>query len=151
MPCFEKKTALCCTALELYNWHMQPSAFEDLTPPDEKITVISRPEIFGDGAKIELQICAGPMRISWIALHENFIEGRRFDDIQCSGPFKKWHHSHLFEPQTETSCVMHDSIHFEIPGGSLINWLIAPIVKFRLEKMFNYRHQQLVSIFGVIN
>lgn len=88
MPCFEKKTALCCTALELYNWHMQPSAFEDLTPPDEKITVISRPEIFGDGAKIELQICAGPMRISWIALHENFIEGGDLMISSVRGPLK---------------------------------------------------------------
>lgn len=151
MPHFEKKTTLSCTALELYAWHMQPNAFETLTPPAEKVTVVSRPEIFGEGAEIELRICVGPMRISWIALHENFIEGRRFDDIQRSGPFKKWHHSHLFEPQTESTCIMHDLIHFEIPGGSLINRLFSPMVKLRLEKMFNYRHQQLVSIFGKID
>ncbi|MDA7660493.1 SRPBCC family protein [Verrucomicrobia bacterium] len=145
---FEKRTTLACSALNLYNWHMLPDAFQTLTPPWEKVSIVSRPESLQNGAKIKLQLSVGPLRISWVALHENFVEGRRFDDVQLSGPFRKWHHSHLFEPVTEDSSIMHDSITFEIPGGRLLNRLASPIVNRRLKKMFHYRHQQLVSIFG---
>ncbi|MDA7524511.1 SRPBCC family protein [bacterium] len=148
---FEKRTTLACSASTLYNWHMLPDAFQTLTPPWEKVSIVSRPESLQNGAKIKLQLCVGPLRIFWVALHENFVEGRRFDDVQLSGPFRKWHHSHLFEPVAEDSSIMHDSITFEIPGGRLLNRLASPIVNRRLKKMFHYRHQQLVSIFGQIS
>ena len=145
---FEKKTALKCPAWDLYQWHMQPEAFQILTPSWEKVSVVSRPESFQNGAKIKMKIRVGPLQLPWVALHENFIEGRRFDDIQLSGPFKKWHHAHLFDPITEDSCMMHDCIDFELPGGVLMNRFASKIVNRRLERMFEYRHQQLISIFG---
>ncbi len=145
---FEKKSRISCSALHLYQWHMEPGAFETLTPPWENVSIIKRPDHLEEGAKVVLINRMGPVKLTWVALHQNFVEGRRFDDVQETGPFKHWHHSHLFEPITEHSCIMQDKIAYQLPGGSMINRLAAPFVHRRLVKMFDYRHQQLISNFG---
>ncbi|MFD0163658.1 SRPBCC family protein [Streptomyces decoyicus] len=44
---------------------------------------------------------------------------RRFVDEQESGPFKRWHHAHHFEPDGAGGTVMRDVIDFASPLGPL--------------------------------
>jgi ligand-binding SRPBCC domain-containing protein len=149
MGTFEKKTLISASADALYQWHLEEGAFEILTPPWEKVRVLSRPEHLGDGAEVVLQIAMGPFRMQWVACHTNFELGRRFDDIQESGPFKKWQHSHRFLPVSEHSAFMLDSIEYELPGGLLVNRFGDWLVQRKLNRMFAYRHRKLRSVFDV--
>lgn len=42
-----------------------------------------------------------------------------FVDEQVTGPFKRWHHTHRFEPDGTGGTVMHDVIDFAAPLGPL--------------------------------
>ena len=150
MGAFEKKTLINASAEALYRWHLEKGAFEALTPPWEKVRVLSRPDDLAEGAEVVLQLAMGPLRLSWVAWHTNFESGRRFDDIQKSGPFKKWQHSHHFLPVSEHSSYMLDSIKYELPCGALINRLGDWLVQRKLRRMFAYRHETLRTIFGSV-
>lgn len=42
-----------------------------------------------------------------------------FTDEQVSGPFRRWHHVHRFEPDGQGGTVMHDIVEFAAPLGPL--------------------------------
>ena len=147
MPSFVKKTRLKESADKVYAWHLEAGAFEELNPPWEPVEVVSRPDVLNEGALVELKMKLGPFPLRWSALHQKFEPGRRFDDISVRGPFKSWHHQHLFVPR-EVGMEMIDSIEFELFGGALVNRMLSWIVKGRLEKMFAYRHARLEERFG---
>ena len=144
---FEKSTILPVKASELYRWHMRPEAFETLTPPWEPVKVLQRPLVLEEGSELHLQVPLGPLRILWIARHIHIQPGRRFDDIQVKGPFGSWHHKHLFEPVGEDATCMRDSIECSLPAGSLLDGLLGWTVRKKLQRMFDYRHQQLLNLF----
>lgn len=147
MPSFIKKTRLNESADKVYAWHLEAGAFEALNPSWEPVEVVSRPERLTEGARVELRMKVGPLPVRWTALHQNFEPGRRFDDISVRGPFKSWHHKHLFVPREE-GMEMVDSIEFKLFGGALVNRALGWIVRGRLEKMFAYRHARLQERFG---
>lgn len=109
------------------------------------------PQTLGEGDEVELRMRVGPISFSWVAVHRNFEENRRFDDIQKSGPFKRWHHSHIFEPVTDKTTRMIDSIQYELYGGGPVNYVGEWFVRRRLDRMFAYRHDQLASVFGSVD
>ena len=60
------------------------------------------------------------------------------------GPYRVWIHRHEFEP-TENGTLVRDRIHYSVPGG----WLIERFfVRKDLEKIFDYRAEQLEEILG---
>ncbi|MEU1015686.1 SRPBCC family protein [Streptomyces sp. NPDC005900] len=64
---------------------------------------------------------------------------RCFVDEQESGPFKRWHHSHRFEPDGTGGTVMRDVIEFASPFGLLgrvadrtvLHWYMPRLIRTR--------------------
>jgi ligand-binding SRPBCC domain-containing protein len=101
-------------ALELFRWHAESGALERLTPPWERVEMIE---------------------------HSGYIEGRQFRDVQTSGPFRRWEHTHLFIPQGPEACRLEDRIEYELPFGALGNFLGGSTVRRKLARVFEYRHR----------
>src|SRR5690348_9179886 len=95
---FVWRTRLPFSAERVFDWHMRPDSFERLCPPWEEIDVIRRDEPLAEGSRVEMRVRTGPIRRRWIAEHRGFVPGRQFRDIQISGPFQEWQHTHLMEP-----------------------------------------------------
>ncbi len=141
MPTFEKTRSMPVSADELYRWHMQPGAFDALIPPWQNVEVLERPDMLEEGARLVMKIYfLGPIGMQWVALHRDFIEGRQFVDEQLEGPFAEWVHTHRFEPESETSSVLHDHVEYEPPMGALGRTLGRPVIERMLDRMFEYRH-----------
>jgi len=138
MPIFEQRTALPFSTHQLYRYHINPGAFERLTPPWEKVEVAEPDSGINEGHVRHLKIGPWPVSISWKAIHEEFVEGAQFVDRQLQGPFKEWRHQHLFEKTEDRRSVLHDRIHFQAPFGLPI----GPLVRRKLGPMFHYRHRQ---------
>ena len=49
-----------------------------------------------DGALVVLRMRLGPLNQYWVAAHRDYEEGRQFRDVQVSGPFAHWVHTHRF-------------------------------------------------------
>jgi ligand-binding SRPBCC domain-containing protein len=67
----------------------------------------------------------------------------RFVDVQDSGPFAEWRHSHEFESVDSKSTRVVDHIGYK-PKLGLLGLLADPIfIRPRLNAMLAYRHQRL--------
>ena len=141
MPTFLKRTHLAAPAEVVFRWHARPGAFERLTPPWAPVTVVERSGGIDTGARVVLDIPVGPTRVRWVAEHRNYVEGRRFTDVQVSGPFARWAHTHSFEPDGPGACVLEDRIEYDLPLGAAGALVGGPFVSRMLERMFAYRHR----------
>jgi uncharacterized protein len=139
----ERTSTLPASAEEAFAWHARPGAFERLTPPWERIDVVERTGGIEDGARATLRVHAGPVPLRWVAVHQDYVPGRRFVDEQVEGPFSHWVHQHLFQPVEPAASRYTDRIEFAPPFGTLGAaagmWLARP----RVERMLAYRHSIL--------
>ncbi|MFT4542831.1 MAG: ligand-binding SRPBCC domain-containing protein [Planctomycetota bacterium] len=138
---FVARVELDATAEEVYDWHMLPDAFEQLTPPWEPIEVESKTAtIEEEGSLVTIRLRVGPFRPRWVSRHHDCIPGRQFCDTQIKGPFALWEHKHSFIPNGDGS-ILEDHIEYALPGGQVAHWLAGWFVRRKLKRMFDYRHQ----------
>jgi uncharacterized protein len=135
----ERTTTIGTSAEELYAWHARAGAFERLVPPWERVRIVGAHPGLIEGARVELEIAAGPGTSRWVARHEGIEPGRGFVDVQESGPFARWVHRHRFEPIDAASATLSDRIEAELPFGPL-GELAEPWVRRRLRRTLRYRH-----------
>jgi uncharacterized protein (TIGR01777 family) len=139
----ERASTLPASADEAFTWHERPGAFERLTPPWERVEVVERSGGIQEGARTVVRVHAGPVPLRWVAVHREYVRGRRFVDEQVEGPFSHWIHQHLFEPVGPAASRYTDRIEFTPPFGTLGAaagvWLARP----RTERMLAYRHATL--------
>jgi len=72
---------------------------------------------------------------------------RRFVDEQRRGPYKLWHHQHLFE-EVPGGVRMTDTVHYELPLGPLGSLAHALFVRRQLDEIFSYRFKKVEETFG---
>lgn len=138
---FVQKSAMPVSAEELLAWHGRPGAFERLLPPWENIEVIRVAPSLTDGARAELAVPIGPIRKRWIAEHHALSEGVGFKDVQVSGPFAKWEHTHRMTPVDAETSWLDDHLQYNVPLGWLGQLLVGALIKRSLNRTFAYRHR----------
>jgi hypothetical protein len=57
--------------------------------------------------------------IRWQTRIETWEPPLRFSDTQVRGPFSLWEHTHVFEPNGEHACTIHDRVRYATPYGPL--------------------------------
>ncbi len=138
MPIFERRTLMPVSADELCAWHARPGAFERLNPPFQPVTVEERTGGLEVGARTVIS-GVGPLGSRWVAEHTAYEPGRMFRDEQTSGPFAKWVHTHRFEPRSDTTSELIDSLEYELPLGGLGSFFGGAFTTATLERMFAFR------------
>jgi len=138
---FIRRSRIDAPAAEVYAWHALPGALERLTPPGERVKVIEKTGGIERGARVVLQFGRWPFRRRWVAEHQDFEAGRYFSDVQVSGPFAYWKHTHSFEPDGPSACFLEDRVEYALPFGVLGRWFAGWYVRRKLAKLFEYRHQ----------
>jgi ligand-binding SRPBCC domain-containing protein len=139
---FIKRTRFPVSAEQLFAWHAEPEALERLTPPWEHARVIRRTGTIRDiGSRVEIRVRIGPLWRSWISEHTAYEEGRMFRDIQIKGPFARWEHTHIFEPDGPHACYLEDRVEYALPLGALGRIVAGRYVRRKLDRLFKYRHE----------
>ena len=139
VQCFTQTIRLRRPAGEVFAWHTRPGALARLTPPWEWVEV-TRHDGVHTGARVSLATKVGPMRVKWEVEHRDFVDEKQFRDVQLSGPFKSWEHTHRFEPEGAAASTLTENIRYELPGGALGNWLAGGWTQRKLARLFTYRH-----------
>mgnify|MGYP006266522209 CR=1 FL=1 len=143
------RSALPVPAAEAFAWHARPGAFERLSPPWQDVRVVERSgDGIEDGARLVMELRAGPLRRRWVAVHSGYEPGRRFVDTQESGPFAAWRHTHTVEPDPADpagASVLEDHVEYTLPGGPAANALGAPLARAQLERLFAFRHARTAA------
>ncbi len=138
---FVRRTHLNAPAEEVFRWHARPGSFERLIPPWEEMEVVERTDGIKKGSLLILRMQLGPFSQYWIAEHQGYQEDRQFSDVQLSGPFAHWAHTHRFVPDGPSSCYLEDHIEYALPLGTLGQFGGGAFTRQKLHRMFTYRHQ----------
>jgi ligand-binding SRPBCC domain-containing protein len=145
---FLAKSRIEAPAEEIFRWHARPDALERLSPPWDPVEILERAPGIGDGDRGALRVRLGPFKILWLFEHCDYIEGRQFRDVQISGPFRRWEHTHRMDPEGPGACTLTDSIVYELPFGLAGKVAAGWFVHRRLVRLFEYRHRVTAQAMG---
>jgi len=85
----------------------------------------------------------------WITEITHVSAPHLFVDEQRFGPYRFWHHQHLFR-EIAGGVEMEDIVHYIIPFGRLGQLVAAALVKKELQKIFDFRRDVLAKKFGTL-
>ncbi len=83
----------------------------------------------------------GNFPLKWKTLITKVEEPYCFVDKQIKGPYKLWEHTHTFS-KTQDGVLMQDKVKYKLPLG-IFGKLFHPLVRKRLEYIFDYRYKKL--------
>jgi ligand-binding SRPBCC domain-containing protein len=139
---FVFRSHMPASADAVYRFHAQADALARLTPPWEHATVYEQTGGIEDlGSRVKIRLKIGPLQQTWVAEHTACKPGRMFRDTMVSGPFKKWEHTHLFEPDGANASWLEDRVEYEMPLGWLGRIFGGAYTRRRLARMFAWRHE----------
>ena len=84
-----------------------------------------------------------PLRGSWTARILEFEWLHHFRDVEVSGPFEMFDHTHMFRDEArngKAGTVIHDRVVYEVGWGPLGVVANAVLVRMLLRQMFSHRH-----------
>jgi hypothetical protein len=137
---FVKKTHINAPVEDVFRWHARSGALERLSPPWNPVRVIERKGGINKGARVALEMKAGPFPYKWTAEHTDFEENRMFRDRQVRGPFSSWVHTHSFEPDGGEGAFFEDRIDYALPLYPFGQMFGGASVDSQLQRIFRYRH-----------
>ncbi|WP_373060472.1 TIGR01777 family oxidoreductase [Gemmatimonas sp.] len=142
---FRKQVQAPVSVEALFAWHERPGAFERLSPPWDRPKVLEHTGGIRDGAKVVLQVHAGPVPTTWTLEHRDYLANRQFRDVMREGPFAVWEHTHSFAPLDAHSSTLDDHIRYQLPLGGLGNAVAGGYTQRTLTRVFAYRHAVMLS------
>lgn len=124
-----------------------PGNLPVITPPDLGFEITSDlPEQMYAGMLVSYKVAAVPgIKVSWITEITHVREPEFFVDEQRFGPYRFWHHQHHFNA-VDGGVEMTDLVSYLLPLYPL-GQLVAPLVRSRLEYIFDYRYAALENLF----
>lgn len=97
-----------------------------------------------------------PVRLSWVAMVEDFHWNERFCDRQIDGPFRYWRQCHRVqewqsERTGEWGTLLIDTIEYELPFRTLSHFANRVAVRRMLDNIFEHRHRRAEELLREIN
>lgn len=145
MPVFESAVNVACSPERAFEFLARPANLLLVTPPDVSMTLLDAPERLTLGSKITAQVkkFGVPQKITNEVTA--FEEGVGFTDVQVSGPFKKFEHTHRVEQTVDGTRII-DRIEYEAPGGLVGLLLTNKKIHEYLETLDAYRAERFKDL-----
>ena len=119
---------------------------EAITPPWLGFRVVTpRPIDMRPGALIEYRLRLHALPLRWRTRIVVWDPPRRFVDVQLSGPYLLWHHTHDFEPDGHGGTVMRDTVRYALPLGPLGEVAHRALVRRDLTAIFDFRQEAVLA------
>ena len=133
---------------EVFAFFSDASNLQRITPPFVGFEILTPgPLAIGAGARIDYRLKLYGIAVRWETRIETFVPGEAFTDVQLSGPYRRWHHRHAFV-DVPGGTRMDDTVDYELPFGPLGEIAHSIFVARSLEKIFDYRTEQIGRMFG---
>ena len=145
MPVFEADTFLACPPERAFDFLTRPTNLDLVTPPDLNLKLVDGPERLALGARLTARGSKFGIPQTITSEVTAFEEGVAFTDVQVSGPFGKFVHTHRVEPASE-GAKMTDRFEYESPGGLIGLYLTNDRIRRDLEALVEYRTAKFKEI-----
>lgn len=119
-----------------------------ITPTWLRFEILEAPEELEEGSRLRYRLRLFGVPILW---HTEIVAGwhppRGFTDVQRSGPYPLWEHSHRFTP-VPGGTEIYDHVRYRVPGGPVAPLVQRLFVARWLDEIFDYRAARLGEIFA---
>ncbi len=128
---------------EVFEFFAESHNLEEITPSFLAFEVVSpRPIEMEVGTLIEYRLKLHGVRLNWLTRIDTWEPGVSFVDRQLKGPYRLWHHTHLFEPDG-ASTIMRDVVRYALPLGPLGEVARRVLVRRDLDRIFDFRQAEI--------
>ena len=138
---FVKESRIAAPPSAVFAFHESPGALERLTPPWETVKVVEGGDSIKVGSRVVLVSRMGPIPLRWVAEHREYDPPHLFADVQLSGPFARWYHRHRMLDDGKGGTLLRDEVDYDPPLGALGRLLGGGMIRRKLQRMFDYRHE----------
>lgn len=132
-----------------WGFFSNPKNLELITPPWLALRITSEiPEEMYPGMIITYDV--NPflgIPVNWVTEITHVDRPHLFVDEQRFGPYRFWHHKHLFR-EIRGGIEMQDIVHYAFRFGLIGKFIGALLVRERVRKIFIYRYEKLKELFG---
>jgi len=133
---------------EVFAFFSDARNLEALTPPWLGFSVLTPGRIrMAPGAQISYRLSWHRIPLRWETEITQWDPPHAFEDVQLSGPYRMWRHTHRFEP-VDGGTRMTDRIRYALPFGFFGRLAHVVAVGRNLAQIFDYRHDQVRALFG---
>lgn len=148
MPVLEFEQKIHRPLEEVFAFFCDETNLERITPPWLSFKVLGKntPTI-QTGTLIDYRLSLRGLPIRWQSKILEWEPHHKFVDIQTRGPYRLWHHTHLFEATPE-GMLAKDRVQYEIPLGMLGRIFAGSFVRRDIEAIFAYRRRVISEIFA---
>lgn len=152
-PCLLERTQLVpAPRAEVFAFFADARNLEAITPDFLRFRVITPGPIpMAPGALIEYRLSLYGLGFGWRTRIDAWEPGVRFVDVQLSGPYRSWRHTHLFEDAEDApggGTRVSDRVEYELPFGPLGSLAHALFVERALRRIFDHRRERIAARFG---
>ena len=125
---------------ELFPFFADAANLDAITPPWLHFQIVTPPPIvMGEGTLIDYRLRVRGVPLRWRTRINVWQPPHRFVDEQLSGPYRRWIHTHTFEPHDDGT-LARDEVSYAVPLDFLTHrWFVRPDI----EKIFRFRAEAL--------
>jgi len=121
---------------------------EAITPPFLRFRINTpAPIALYAGSRIKYTLVLFGVRLRWVTRITVWEPGVRFVDVQESGPYALWRHTHEFERHGDDT-LMRDLVEYALPFGLLGSVVHRWFVRRTLARIFDYRSEAITRLLG---
>ena len=145
----EKSINLPITIEECWQFFSSPKNLKVITPAYMGFNIIDVEETSmypGQIIKYNVTPLFG-INMKWVTEISHAERNKFFVDEQRFGPYKFWHHKHIFKV-IDGGVKVIDILDYALPFGFLGVLFHPYLIKPKLDEIFNYREKKLIEIFG---
>ena len=119
---------------------------EAITPPWLRFRILTPGPIeMRAGTLISYRLSLHGVPVRWHTRIDAWEPPQRFVDVQVSGPYALWHHTHEFEPAGDGT-VIRDRVRYRIGFGPLGAAALRLFVRRDLDRIFDYRRAAIARL-----
>ena len=145
----EKSINLPITIEECWQFFSSPKNLKVITPAYMGFNIIDVEETSmypGQIIKYNVTPLFG-INMKWVTEISHAEKNKFFVDEQRFGPYKFWHHKHIFKV-IDGGVKVIDILDYALPFGFLGVLFHPYLIKPKLDEIFNYREKKLIEMFG---
>ena len=120
---------------------------EQITPPWLGFRILSASSnAISEGTEIRYSLRLHGLPIHWLTEIRRWNPPHSFVDVQRSGPYSLWHHTHLFKAHGDRTRMI-DVVRYALPFGLLGRIVHTLSVRNQVRTIFDYRRQRIEELF----
>ncbi|MBA2719160.1 MAG: NAD(P)H-binding protein [Chloroflexi bacterium] len=132
---------------EVFDFFSRPENLGRITPASMGFEFLTEDRDMRSGLEIRYRIRPLFIPLTWTTKITGYEPPTGFEDVQLSGPYARWEHTHTFEAVPDGT-VVRDEILYAVPFGPLGDLANRLVVRSELARIFRHRAETIRTVFA---